>query len=168
MKMRNVLSLSIFLLILAMTSQTGNAQNSNCPKAQNSGCQHNKQMKRDSVCRMVSDLSPEQEKKVNELRTSHQNKMASMRDELVAKRTELRQLETAEKTDMKKINAKIDEIGKIETNIDKERAKHIQDVRSLLNKDQLASFDARVNSGECCMRGNMEQRQTRQNCPAKN
>lgn len=168
---KSFLKMNVTLIVFLLFGQLISAQ-------QHPNCPHNKQRTfNDSVCGMISNLSAEQEKKIKEFRISHREKMQDLRADLNIKKAELKKLETADKPDMNKINAKIDEIGAIETSMDKERAKHIQDVRSILTKEQLVDFDAKVTrNGGCMHQGNMDcgmkhgnmQHKQNPNCPAKN
>lgn len=94
-------------------------------------------------CQAIPDLTPEQEKQISELRTMQMKEMNDYRSDLSIKQAELHKLQTADKVEMDKINAKIDEIGKIKTEMAKKRAAHIQKVRILLTDEQKVIFDSR-------------------------
>ena len=94
-------------------------------------------------CQAIPDLTPEQEQQISELRTMQIKEMNDSRSDLSIKHAELHKLQTADKADMDKINAKIDEIGKIKTEMAKKRAAHIQKVRALLTDEQRVIFDSR-------------------------
>jgi Spy/CpxP family protein refolding chaperone len=96
-------------------------------------------------CQAMPDLTDEQEQKINDLRTAHMKEMNSCRSDLSIKRAELQKLQTADNADMNKINSKIDEIGKIGTEMSKSRAAHLQKVRALLTDEQRVFFDSRHN-----------------------
>jgi Spy/CpxP family protein refolding chaperone len=96
---------------------------------------------------MVPDLTVDQEKKISELRTSHQKEMTNYRNDLAIKQAELQKYKTAEKPDMALINKTIDEIGKLSTDMHKKRVSHELAVRNLLTDEQKAAFDARRTLG---------------------
>ncbi len=96
-----------------------------------------------NFCQAIPDLTPEQEQKISELRTVQMKEMNGYRSDLSIKQAELQKLQTAENADMEKINAKIDEIGRIKTDMAKKRAAHIQKVRAILTDEQRVFFDAR-------------------------
>lgn len=94
-------------------------------------------------CQAIPDLTPEQQQQISELRTMQMKEMNDFRSDLSIKQAELQKLQTAENVDMDKINAKIDEIGKIRTEMAKKRAAHIQKIRALLTNEQRVIFDSR-------------------------
>lgn len=96
-------------------------------------------------CHAIPDLTDEQEQKIDDLRTAHMKEMNSYRSDLTIKRAELQKLQTADNADINKINSKIDEIGKIKTEMSKSRAAHLQKVRGLLTDEQRVLFDSRPN-----------------------
>lgn len=93
-------------------------------------------------CQAIPDLTDEQEQKISDLRMAHMKEMNSYRSDLSIKRAELQKLQTADDADMNKINSKIDEIGKIKTEMSKSRAAHLQNVRALLTDEQRVFFDS--------------------------
>ncbi|MBN2213339.1 MAG: Spy/CpxP family protein refolding chaperone [Bacteroidales bacterium] len=96
-------------------------------------------------CQAIPDLTDEQEQQIMNLRTAHMKEMNGYRSDLSIKRAELRKLQTADNADMNKINAKIDEIGKMKTEMSKIMAAHLQKVRALLTDEQRVFFDSRHN-----------------------
>jgi Spy/CpxP family protein refolding chaperone len=96
-----------------------------------------------SVGHAIPDLTAEQEQKIGELRMAHMKEMNNYRSELSIKQAELQKLQTADNVEMEKINAKIDEIGKLKTEMAKKRATHYQKVRALLTDEQRVFFDSR-------------------------
>lgn len=90
------------------------------------------------------NLTDDQEKKLDELRTPHMKTMQDFRADMNIKEAEYEKLMKADKPDMKAINAKIDEISKLHGDMMKERSKHQQDVRALLTDDQKVMFDAHI------------------------
>ena len=94
-------------------------------------------------CHALPDLTEEQEQKIDELKITQMKETNAFRSDVIIKRAELQKLCTADKADMEKINAKIDEIFKIKTEMAKQRAAHIQKVRVLLTDEQRVIFDTR-------------------------
>lgn len=94
-------------------------------------------------CQAIPDMTEEQQQKIAGLRTAQIKEMNLYRNDLSIKRAELEKLQTADNADLDKINEKIDEIGKIKTEMAKKRAAHIQKVRSVLTEEQRAVFDSR-------------------------
>ncbi len=100
-------------------------------------------------CEQLPGLTDEQENQINGLRTEHQRKMIDFRNEIQLKHAELNKLQTAANPDMEAINKKIDELSDVKTQAAKQRARHKQEVRSLLNDEQLAIYDSRMGRGNC-------------------
>jgi Spy/CpxP family protein refolding chaperone len=90
---------------------------------------------------MIPDLTEEQESKIEDLRLSHMKEMMQSRNQLNEKRAERRSLQTQDNPDMEAIYSVIEEMGKIRTGMNKDRAKHHQEIRSLLNEEQKIFFD---------------------------
>jgi Spy/CpxP family protein refolding chaperone len=90
---------------------------------------------------MIPDLTEEQESKIEDLRLSHMKEMMQQRNQLDEKRAELRTLQTQDNPEMEAIYSVIEEMGKIRTDMHKGRAKHHQEIRSLLNEEQKIFFD---------------------------
>lgn len=89
----------------------------------------------------IPDLTEEQMSKIDDLRTSHLEKMIKQKAKVQVLQSELRELEIAENADMVKINTKIDEISALKTMMAKERSAHRQDIRKTLTKEQQLYFD---------------------------
>ncbi len=89
----------------------------------------------------IPDLTEEQEAKIEEIRVSHMKEMQEYYNKLNEKRAKLRTLQTKDNPDMDEINSVIEETGEIRTEKHKARAKHHQEVRSLLNEEQKVYFD---------------------------
>lgn len=89
----------------------------------------------------IPDLTDEQREQLENLHIEHLKAMKPYRDQIAEKRVQLRTLSTAEKVDMGKVNAKIDEISALRTQMLKEQAKHKQAVRNLLTEKQRVVFD---------------------------
>ena len=100
------------------------------------------------VCKAFGDipnLTNDQKTQIDQLRTSHMKEMTTFRADLDKLQAELRQLEIVDNPDMKKVDAKIDEISAVKNKMAKERANHRLAVRGLLTPEQKVYFDA-----NCC------------------
>lgn len=93
----------------------------------------------------IPDLTEEQKAKIDELTVPHIQAMNTYKAEIDKLEAELKLLEIAENPDTKKIESKIDEITSTQNKIAKERSKHRQSIRSLLNAEQKVFFDS-----NCC------------------
>ncbi len=89
----------------------------------------------------IPNLTEEQENQLEELKVPHMKKMSDFYNQLNEKRARLKTLQTKDNPDMNEINSVIEEMGEIRTEMHKARAKHHQEVRSLLNEEQKLYFD---------------------------
>ena len=89
----------------------------------------------------IPDLTEEQEAQIEEKRVPHMKEMQEYYNKLNEKRAKLRTLQAKDNPDMDKINSVIEEMGEIRIEKHKARAKHYQEVRSLLNDEQKVYFD---------------------------
>jgi len=106
-------------------------------------------------CNGISDLTEQQSKQLQTLRTAQAQDMLTYRNQLGEKRARLRTLQTAENPDMKAINTTIEEMGAIKITKNKKRAAHKQEVRKILTPEQRTQFDMRNgNRGHKGHRGN--------------
>ena len=90
----------------------------------------------------IPDLTADQIQQIQKLKLQHQKEMLPLKTELKAKRLELKSL-ILENADQKKIDAKIDDIGKAMTKLMKKKVAHRMAIRKLLTEDQKVYFDAR-------------------------
>ena len=88
----------------------------------------------------VLDLTPEQQNKIQKMKLEHQKVMIPVKAELQKQKLELKTL-MMNPTERKKIDAKIDEIGKIHAEIQKKCVSHRLAVRNLLTDEQKTKFD---------------------------
>ena len=91
-------------------------------------------------CNML-DLSDEQEKKIDDLRTAHMKDMLPLRNELNEKRARLQTLRSADKYDASETEKTLEEMSAIKLKMAKSREAHKQEVRSLLTEEQRLKFD---------------------------
>jgi Spy/CpxP family protein refolding chaperone len=148
MKRSNLIKSGLLIgAILMIMSQLVTAQNRHS---------HNRWMS-DSVPRYgqfnhsIPDLTEEQQTKIHELRTAHMKAMLKYRNEINEKEARLNTLQTEDNADMDKIYKVIDEIGALETEMNKKNALLRQEIRQLLNDDQRVFFDTRPFNKEHCI-----------------
>jgi len=91
----------------------------------------------------IPNLTPDQETKLNDLRTKHLKEITPLRNELLEKRARLNTLQSSEKPDMAAINKLIDEMGTLKTNLMKKQAAHRNEVSQILTDEQRVHFNAR-------------------------
>ena len=95
----------------------------------------------------IPNLTDDQKKKINDLRTPLHKEILPLRNQLAEKSAHLKTLQTAEKADLKSINTTIDEMAQLQSQITKRHAAHTQAVRALLTDEQRIAFDMRASSG---------------------
>ena len=83
---------------------------------------------------IINDLSKEQKEAIHKIMVELEKEMIDLRASLEKKHIELRELMIA--ADEAKLYAKIDEIGKLRTDIQKKRVKMMLDIRNLLTDEQ--------------------------------
>lgn len=134
MKAKTILS-PIFIALLFFGSLQVQAQNRNYngPRNGNSGFER-------QDCR-IPDLSDEQEAQITELRNAHFAEVKDLRAELDILRAQKRKLMIADNPDAKAIDAKIDEMSSIQTQMQKLRVAHHLAVRNLLTAEQKVYYD---------------------------
>lgn len=96
----------------------------------------------------IPDLTESQKTEIQKLKTAHMKEVMPLKNQLNEMQARLKTLTTANNPDMNAINAEIDKIGKIKTDLQKMKAKHHQDIRKLLTEDQRVMFD--MHSGKGC------------------
>ena len=97
---------------------------------------------------MKSQLTPDQQKQVAELKLKHQKETLQINNELNEKTAQLKTLQQIDKPNLKDINSKIDEISALQNKKMKSMAAHRNSVRSLLTEEQRIHFDLRMGNGE--------------------
>lgn len=90
----------------------------------------------------IPDLTTEQLSKMQKLRLEYQKDILPLRTQLQTKHLELHTL-IIEDANSTKINTKIEEIGKIRTDLMKKQVALRVEIRKLLTKEQKTYFDAR-------------------------
>ncbi len=92
-------------------------------------------------CR-IPNLTDDQQKKLNDLRTKHLKEVTPLKNELNEKVARLRTLESADKQDIDAINKTIDDISALKAKLMKKRVSHRAEVSQILTDDQKVYFNA--------------------------
>lgn len=91
-------------------------------------------------CSQIPDLTEEQQAKIDELHLNFQKEMAPKRIQAQKLELELKELMIADKPDQKKIDSKVEAIGKHRIEMRKAGVKHELAVRELLTEEQRVVF----------------------------
>lgn len=101
------------------------------------------------IKKMIGDnlkLTPEQKKQFQELKLKHAKEILPLQNDLRVKKLDLKiEMSHAENPNMNKINALVDDIAKIQAEIQKKNIAHKFKLRSLLTDEQKEKWDARKN-----------------------
>lgn len=163
------LTIAVFVLSSIMFCSLSNAQGPGFGRGYEKGPKP-EGVNESGFCKNLPDLTEDQEKKITALRTKFLKESQVISNTIDIKEAELHALSTAEKPDMKAIEAKIDEIGLLKSNLAKKKETHRQDVRALLTEDQRVIFDAHSPRGGGFHGGTPQGGNgpgCRQNCPKK-
>jgi len=134
MKTKTLLT-QIFIAVLFLSTIQVQAQRRNFDGPKNSNTEY-----RGQDCR-IPDLSDEQEAQITELRNAHYAEVKTLRADLAILRAEKRKLMIADNPNSKAIDAKIDAMSEIQTQMQKKRVAHHLAVRNLLTDNQKVYFD---------------------------
>lgn len=111
-----------------------------------------KGMKGQQTCaQMIPDLTEEQEKQIEDLRTDHWKAMSEYRSDMRTLRAEYQDLMAGDDRNPKKAESKIDEITDLKNKMMKERQNHMGEIRKLLNDEQKIYFDQKMQRRGPCM-----------------
>ena len=91
-------------------------------------------------CPQVSNLTPEQKTKFEELRRKFNEEMAQLREAILSKRSDLRSLWTDPKADAKVITDKEKELRDLQNQMRDKMVQLRLEVRSILTPEQLSEF----------------------------
>lgn len=139
-----LLGVTLALIAISMKAQQGYGIRSGLGYGRDSGI----------YAHAIPNLTVDQEKKINELRTVHLKEMTNYRNDLAIKQAELQKFKSTDKPDMNLINKTIDETGKLTTEMQKNQVAHQLTVHNLLTDEQKIAFDnRRRNSGSFNGRG---------------
>lgn len=94
-------------------------------------------------CLLQNELTQEQKDKMDELRVAFYQKTKDDKNKLNELMAKKQTLETTDPIDKKALYDCLASINKITANIQKERVRHYQDVKSNLSDEQIIMFDAR-------------------------
>ena len=137
----NVLTLMVAVILMSF-SNLANAQKQG--KGQGQGW--NQKNMQGMHCN-IPNLTDEQQKKMEKMRTANMKEMLQFRNAMAEKKAHLNTLRTADKADMNAINKVIDEMGAMKITMMKKREAHRQEVRQILTDDQRVFFDSRGGKG---------------------
>ncbi|KPJ51851.1 hypothetical protein AMJ39_09190 [candidate division TA06 bacterium DG_24] len=87
-------------------------------------------------CCAMLDLTEQQQKRLQEMRTASAEQMFEMKNELGKLRIDLRSLILSETPDQRKIERMIDQIGELQTKIMKQRVRNRLEMRNVLTPEQ--------------------------------
>jgi Spy/CpxP family protein refolding chaperone len=136
--MKNKLFFSIGLAILLLSATTVFGQRGrNAERPRNEPRQE---------C-LVENLTPEQEAKIQQLRTAQLENRLKHRSQMDELRARQRTLMLEKNPDMNAVNAVVDQMTALRGEMMKEAIKHRQEVRSQLTDEQRVQFDARAPRG---------------------
>ena len=137
----NVLIVMVAAILMSFSYQV-NAQKNG--KGQGQGW--NQQNNQTRNCN-IPNLTEDQQKKIEKMRTSNMKEMMQFRNAMAESRAHLNTLRTADKVDMSAINKTIDKMGANKIEMMKKREAHRQSVRQVLTDDQRVHFDSRNGRG---------------------
>lgn len=134
--------LGIVLITALFISSSAFAQNQERRK----GPSNQKEMmmkKRQQMKKQFENFfTEEQREKMKELRLASAKEIKPIKNELNELRAKQRTLTTAEKADLNSINKNIDQMSKLQADMKKIMAKQDQEIRAMLNDEQLLKYDA--------------------------
>ena len=134
MKTKVIKSLAAVLLIVLTLNVGVNAQPGQ--RMDNNGPRFEK------MYNNLPNITDQQKTQLAELRTSQMQKMLDFKNQIGELQAKQKTLMSAKNADMGAINANIDAISQLKTQMMKERATHIQKVRSILTDEQRVIFDS--------------------------
>ncbi|MFC1729721.1 Spy/CpxP family protein refolding chaperone [candidate division KSB1 bacterium] len=154
--------LGVFLIAILISMTTAQAQDKDCPHGQKQKM-HQKQCDKQGshgdganfmvMIKHLPDITEAQQKDLKNLHTKHLKIMMNSKNQLKEKQARLNTLSNADKADMNAINAAVDQVGTIKTQMMKERASFKQEVRKILNEEQRLIFDMHHSNKKGCDRG---------------
>jgi len=146
MTMRNlklrVITLVTIMAVPAMIWAQNDAKSGNNNR-QRGECQQMREHRGPVDHMKALNLTDDQKQKIEKLQFDHQKKVLGLKNQLGEKRAKLRTLTTADTPDTKAINALVDEMGALKTQLMKERVNMQLSIRALLTDEQKLKFDMR-------------------------
>ena len=91
----------------------------------------------------IPGLTDKQKTEMKKIHLAQMDATKEIRNQIMEKKAHLRTLQTADKANIKAINATIDEISALKTQMAKKQAAMHQKIRSLLTPEQRTMFDNR-------------------------
>lgn len=152
--MKNLKLCAVALVVMMALPIITSAQNegqTNAGQAKTKPCKQMCGQRGPSADLMELNLTDEQKQKIDQMHLEHQKKVLSLQNQLGEKRAHLKTLTSADAPDAKAINALIDEIGGLNTQLMKARVNLQLQIRSLLTEEQRLHFD--MDKPGCGMRG---------------
>jgi hypothetical protein len=160
-KLFRILTLAAFVTMVAISpllAAEGCQEKAGCEKMKAEGCEKMKaegceKMKAEGcmMLKQIPNLSDEQKGKLEKLHAEHQKMMAAGKADMEKQALEMKAL-MKDPVDVKKIEAKIDEIAMMKAGMQKKCLAHQRAVRALLTDEQKVKFDE---MGCCSMGGGM-------------
>jgi Spy/CpxP family protein refolding chaperone len=144
-KLFQFLTLSLFVVLVLfapLAAQDDNQKKACCEKMKAAGCE--KKMQAEGcmmMCSQLPNLTAEQKAKLEKLHAEHQKMMADAKAEMEKQALEMKGL-MKDPVDVKKIEAKIDELSKLHADMQKKCLAHRLAVRGLLTDEQKVKFDS--------------------------
>lgn len=102
-------------------------------------------------CKGMMKLTEEQSENMETIKLEFMKETTPLKNEMKVKEAQLDAASVGDNVDIKKVNALIEEIGKLKVEMAKNRFAHKQKVRNILSDEQKIMFDA--NAGEKGFRG---------------
>ena len=134
--------LTLVLVAILIATSAAIAQNPEREKRDN---EHRKAMmkRHEQVAeRMNNFFTGEQQEQIKTLRIQSAKKIKPLRNQLHELEARQQTLATSDKADLKAIYKNIDEVSEIKAEIQKIMAKQQQDIRAMLDEEQLLKYDA--------------------------
>lgn len=134
---KNLFIITILLAVFALTVPWAVAQDKEkpCPM---------KSMKHGMRAAGIPDLTEDQQKQIEKLKTDLDKAILPLESQLDVKSAELKNLMIADNPNIAAVNAKLDEIGGLRTQIQKRRVTNQLEIRKLLTPEQRIAFDKRT------------------------
>ncbi|MGM0649706.1 MAG: Spy/CpxP family protein refolding chaperone [Bacteroidota bacterium] len=127
---------SIFIATILFAASPADAQRGDGPRGADKG-----------TCDHIPDLTENQEDQIDEIKTDYFSSIKDLKADMGIKRAEKRKLMIADDPDKNAINAKIDEISDLRSQMAKKRVeKHIA-IRDVLTEEQKKAFDTKMHKG---------------------
>ncbi|MDA3819817.1 MAG: Spy/CpxP family protein refolding chaperone [Candidatus Delongbacteria bacterium] len=105
------------------------------------------------TCDHIPDLTEDQEEQIDEIKADYFSAIKDLKADMDIKTAEKRKLMIADEPDKSAINAKIDEISTIHSQMAKIRVEKHLAIRDVLTEEQKNAFDVKMHKGH--KRGNM-------------